>query len=569
MKPSRCWAALLLFAGGSAAAETLPAGEPVDEALVIDLTPAGFDALTGVLPSLLPSGVSIDPIGDGYEGLFGECWLGGYEYGLSNLWIDLSVGSASLVPRDGYLSIDLDINIAINDPGDTFALYTMLECIEDTCDGHVEPFTVSASTIVDLQVVTGADGLPAIEANVGDVAVDYTLSGSQIHLDNCAIGTVEDVLNFFGLSLYDIILSFAGGFIDDAVSGFVPEIEALIEDATSSVYIEQEIDLGGAVADLVIYPHEVRIREEGLRIAMAGLMDAAAPADCIAPYDVGGSYYFASDTPGIGAGPAGHHAGIFLSDEFGNQALYAIWRAGLLCQVVDSELTGGINLDTNLLLGILAGDAFKELFPEPRTMVILTRPVQPPELAFGTENDIGVSVQQLGLDFYAELDHRQSRTIGVDLNADIGVNLPFDATTGQLALDLDLAGENFDAMVTHNDFVPSADGDIEAALPGMVDTLVGPAVSGMLGETTFALPAIEGLGLTGMDVDAAGTDGDWLGLYASVGPVSYEAAGCDESGGGCDLGCGAVGPSPGRLALFALPLMVIVLRRRQDPDGNS
>ena len=564
MNPSRSWAGLLLLLGTTASAETYPAGEPVEEALVIDLTPDGFNAITGVLPELLPPGISIDPIGDGYEGAFGECWLGGYEYSLSNMWIDLSVGNASIVPRDGYIGIDIDIDIAVNDPSDTFALYTMLECIDDTCDGYVDPFTVSASTIIDLRVVTDEDGIPGIEANVGDVAVDYTLSGSQINLDNCAIGTVEDILNIFGISIFDIVLSFAGGFIDDAVSGFVPEIEALIEELTGSVYFEESLDLGGATADLAIYPHEIRIREEGLRIAMAGMVDAAEPSDCIADYDAGGSYYMASDTPKIGSGPGDHHAGIFLSDEFGNQALYGLWRAGLLCQTVDSELTGGINLDTNLLLGLLAGESFKELFPEPEPMVILTRPVQPPELVFNADNDIEVSVQQLGLDFYAELAHRQSRTIGVDLGADIGVNLPFDGATGNLALDLDLAGENFDAVVTHNDFVPSANPDIEAAVPGMVDTLVGPVVAGLLGETTFPLPAIEGLGLTALTVDAAGDSADWLGVYAAVGPVSYEAAGCDDSSGGCDLGCGAVGPSPGRFALFGLPLMLVALRRRES-----
>ena len=564
MTPLRTWPGLLLLLGTPAVAETYPAGTPVDEAVIIDLTPDGFDALTGVLPTLLPSGISVDPIGDGYEGAFGECWLGGYEYGVSNLWIDLAVGRADITPRDGYIEISLAIDIKVNEPSDTFELYTMLECIEDTCDGHVEPFTVTADTIVDMRVATGDDGLPYIEANVGDVAVDYTLSGSQINLDNCAIGTVEDILNIFGLSIFDIVLSFAGGFIDDAISGFVPEIEALIEEATSEVYIEQELDLGGAIADLVIYPHEIRIRDEGMRIAMAGLVDAREPAPCIAEYDEGGSYHIASDTPDIGDGPGDHHAGIFLSDEFGNQALYSLWRAGLLCQVVDSELTGGFAIDTNLL-GILADETFDPLFPTPQPMLIVTRPAAPPELVYNGANDIELAVQELGLDFYAELDHRQARVVGVDIATDIGLNLPFDETTGTLGIDLDISGDNVDAVVNHNDFAPEATADIEAAVPGMFDTLVGPVVGALLGETSIALPALEGLGLTGLDIDAAGPSSDWLGVYGSVGVVTYEAAGCDESGeGGCDLGCGAVGPSPGRFALFGLPLLFVALRRRTD-----
>ncbi len=560
-------AAPILLLGGEAGAETYPAGTPVDEAVVIDLTPQGFDSLTDVIPTLLPTGISIDPIGDGYEGAFGQCWLGGYEYALNNMWISLAVSEANIVPRDGYISLDLAIDIQVNDPSDTFELYTMLECIEDTCDGHVEPFTVTADTLIDLRVATGDDGKPYIDANVGDVTIDYTLSGSQINLDNCAIGTVEDVLNFFGLSIFDIVLSFAGGFIDDAVAGFVPEIEALIEDASSAAYVEQELDLGGVTAGLTIYPHEIRIREEGLRLSMAGLFEAGAAADCIADYDPGGSYHLASDTPDIGSGPGDHHAGIFVSDEFGNQALYALWQAGLLCQVVDSELTGGFSLDTNIL-GLVVEEAFDSYFPDAKPMVIVTRPKVAPELVFNGEDDVELSVQQLGLDFYAELDYRQARLMGVDIDADLGLNVPFDGTTGTLGLDIVVSGDNVDAVVTHNDLAADYNADIESGLPGLFDTLVGPIIGGVLGDTSFPLPALEGLGLTSMTVDAAGASGDWLGLYASVGTVTYEASGCDSSSGGCDLGCGAVGPSPGRFALFGFPLLVVLLRRRTEDDST-
>ncbi|MBO87416.1 MAG: hypothetical protein CL927_18875 [Deltaproteobacteria bacterium] len=563
MSPARFWPGLLLVASLPAAAETYPAGTPVDEALVIDLTPEGFASLTDIIPTLLPSGISIDPLGDGYEGVAGQCWLGGYEYALENMWISLSVADAQIVPRDGYISLDLSVDIQVNEASDTFELYTMLECIEDTCDGHVEPFTVTASTIIDMRIVTGEDGRPIIDTNVGDLAVDYTLSGSQINLDNCAIGTVEDILGIFGLSIFDLVLSLADGFIDDAISSFVPEIEALFEDASSSVYIEEELDLSGVVANLTLYPHEIRIREEGLRIAMAGLLDAGEPADCISAFDPGGSYHIASDTPDIGSGPGAHHAGIFLSDEFGNQALYALWRAGLLCQNVDSELTDGFSIDTNLL-GILAGETFDPFFETSKPMLIVTRPALPPELAFTTETDVAVNVEQLGLDFYAELDHRQTRLMGVDVGLDAGVNLPFDPITGTLGLEIALAGEDVDASVTHNDLVPTANAEIEAALPDVFDTLVGPIVAGLLGETTIALPAIEGLGLTALTVDSTGESADWLALYANIGAVSYEAAGCDDADAGCDLGCGAVGPSPGRFALFGFPLLMVAIRRRSE-----
>ena len=76
---------------------------------------------------------------------------------------------------------------------------------------------------------------------------------------------------------------------------------------------------------------------------MAGAMDADSNI-CVAEYDPGGSKATDSSIP---APAAGAQAEAVVSDELANQALYALWRSGLLCY--DLSDLSGLTLDTSLL----------------------------------------------------------------------------------------------------------------------------------------------------------------------------------------------------------------------------
>jgi hypothetical protein len=558
-------AAMLLLAPAMANAGEIASGELVEGAAAIDVTPDGFDAVTELLPGLLPSSLPVGDMGDSYGGLAGQCWLGGYEYAVRNLWIEMSVDDAQLIPQNGYLEIDMTATVQVNEPSDRFELYTELECIGDTCYGRVDPFQVHINTRVDLTIVENPDGSRGLDAHVGDIALDWSLSGTDIQFDDCFIGTVEDVLNFFGLSIFDLVLTLANGFIDDAVAGFVPEIEALLEDNFSQVSINQDLELAGVLAHLELYPGDIRIEPAGLRIRMDGMMGADGPATCVSDYDLGYATAVDSELPPIGSVGAGvdpnQHINVHLSDEFGNQALYSLWRAGLLCYTVDSELTG-FPLDTNIL-SLLAGDAFKPLFPTSTPLYIQTVPKKAPTLVYNGTNDVGVDIDELGLEFYADLDHRKSMLTAIDLSTEAGVNLVLDAPTGNLGVEVEIDPASMLAVVTENEFVPDATADIETKFSSVFGSLLGPILGSALGDLGFALPAFSGFGLSALTVAPAGTSEDWLGIYAQLGPVAYEGAGCDTSAEGCSGGCGVTGAPGGRLALLGLlPLGLAIIRRR-------
>ena len=480
---------LALTLGPSAHASTYAAGEVVENAATVDVTPGGFEAVVDIIPTLIPESIAIDDLGDS-DGT----WCFNYEYSLSNMWVALEVVDASIVPMNGYLQLDVELLIWINDGSDQFELYAEALCIGDTCYGNVDPFTATLSAQIGMEVVTGSDGEPTLDATVTLDTPGYDLSGDDIHLDECWIGTVEDVMNWFGLSFYDLVLSLAGSYLESAIQDFGPEIEEALEDAFSEATIEEEFDVNGIMVDMQLYPGDVEITPAGMRLGMNGMMGTDAQAQCIAAYDPGASTATFTDPPALGTAPAGvsgdYHVGLHLSDDIGNQALYALWRGGLLCYTIDEET---FPIDTSML-GLLAGDAFDELFPESKPMIIETRPRAQPTMDFASGHDVGVDIEELGLEFYGELDHRQALIVAMDLEADVGVDLVFDGTTGELVAEVALGGEDVAAAVTDNEFCESATPDIEENFANVFDTIAGGVLDGALEGLAFALPLPRGHG---------------------------------------------------------------------------
>ena len=577
---------LFVLLSGESLAATVPAGTMIDGAIQVDVTEHGLDALSGLASAFVPESIPVDPLGDEYPGLWDQCWLGGYAYEVSNLQISIEFNDIEITPNTGYLDVDLEIEVQINSISDPFFLYTELECIGSTCEGRVEPFIVDAFTTIALDVVEGPDGTPSLDATIGELSVDHGLTGDAVHLEDCPIGTILDILGFFGLDLIDILLPAVEGAIDDAVTDFGPEIETLLEDAFSQAVIDQEIDVQGSILHIAAQPGDVVIRPAGIRLIMDGMAEAGDAHPCVAQYDPGGSIATASSAPGIGEPPEGigstYALGALVSDDFGNQALYALWRSGLLCYTVDEDL--GFPIDTSVL-GLLAGDAFNQLFPDPSPMVIQTRPLNAPYLDFAGDNDVGILVDELGLDFVAELDHRKARVMGIGLDVDAGVNLGFDGNTGELGIEIVLDAGSFASTVTDNEFVPRATESIEASFASVFNGLIGGLLGDFLGDLSFAIPGFEGVGLTDLEITAAGENEDWLGAYTWIGVVPYESTSCggcggEGEGGGCagdseGAGCadtsGGCGGSSGgcafshgqrRWSLFLLPIFLVLLRRR-------
>ncbi len=519
----------------AATAATWPPGELINPGVSIDITEGGFDAVAALIPELLPSAIDIPETGGGDPGLFDYCYLGGYEYKLTNGAVAIEVVDTSIKPGAGVLEINASLMVSINDPANPFDLYFSLACIDDTCLGYVNPFPVDVSTTMQLTVVDDGSGRRTLDATMGEIVVVYELDGANdIYLGECAIGSVEEVLNFVGLSIYDLLIGALDSTLQDQIKALGPTLEETIEDAFSAATIEQDLELNGAVVHLLLQPSNVEITPASMRLWMEGSFEGA-PADCIAAYDPGGSLRTDSELPGPTDVPNGvgadYHFGALIGDDFANSALYALWRGGLLCYQLDAA-SSPIPLDTSILNG-LTGDVFAPLFPEAVPVELSVRPAKPPEVVYTGAHDIGLGINELHLDFYAALDGRAARLISTQLDGQAGADLNLDGATGLLAIDVDLDPANFVPTVSYNEIDPAANEHMVANFGGLLGTVLDSVAGPLLADLSFGLPSFSGLGLTELTVSETGGDKDWLGAYAWLGPVEYSGGGCGGCGGGC------------------------------------
>ncbi|MFT6147048.1 MAG: hypothetical protein ACJAZO_000492 [Myxococcota bacterium] len=553
-----------------ATAQTVPADAPIERAVSIQVTQTGLDNFGAFLPALIPESLAIDDVRQSGGG--GFC-LAEFELELGNTAAGMGVEVALEIvdirfrPVTGRLNTQIDLLVSINDSGNPFDFNFDVACISGNCAGWVRPFPVTATVPFQLAVVTAPDGSRVIDATVEPITIDNGLNNTHIELiDSCStLDTIDSVLAAFNLSIYDFIIGVVDPFLAGAIDDQVGDIELQIEDALSAARYEDVIDLAGAELSVLIEPRDIDITPGGLTIDLLGAI--SSPADpCIADLDPGGSLLTDTLVPEIGDNPAGTEFIIHVGDELVNQGLYGVWRSGLLCYEIsaESEIDIGFPIDSSLL-GLLGGEGFEDILPEePQPIVIVTNPIEAPTADFEGGYDLTAEVRELGLDIFTEIDFRQTRALGLTIEADAGVDIVFDGNTGLLAADIALGPDNITIIATHNELVVEASAAIEDSVSGLVgvllDSLVGDALSGF----EFSLPSFEGVGLVTAEAAPSG-DGDWLGLTATIGDVPYEGAGCDEAGGcsggdttgGCSSAAGGMGA-----ALFLLPL-VLVRRRRQ------
>ncbi|MDP6932916.1 MAG: hypothetical protein QGG40_08355, partial [Myxococcota bacterium] len=382
------------------------------------------------------------------------------------------------------------------------------------------------------------------------------------------------------LDIYGWITDLVEPTVQDALGDFSSDLEETIEDAFSQAVIQEEFEVQGATVTVDLFPSDIDISTDGLRMTMSSAFSANA-AECISDYDPQGSLATASNPPDIGETPSEitstPHVAALPSDDMLNQAIYAFWRGGVLCYTIDEDLFA---LDTSIL-GLLAGEAFDDLFPEAAPMIIETRPQKSPLVNFAGEHDLVAEVEAMGLDFIAEVDHRMAVVVGIDLDLDVPVDLSFDPEFGSLDIEVGLDTQNIGTTVTTNELVPDSSSDIEANFGQVIDTLAGSLLESQLDDLSFNFPGLvleedtgeisdqEPLGVTDLEAAGAGDNLDWFGTYLWLGTVEYEASGCNsEDGGcggcdsGCEGGCTTTGRGANQWALFALSLALFVLRRR-------
>ena len=555
----------LMLTGLTVEAGVNPPDAEIENAIVVDIPPDGFARVVEIIPALIPLEIPIDDVSEEIE-RGGSC-LNDVWFDIANLNIGIEVADADIIPKEGFLDFSVALDVNINDAINPFFLDYMLSlCIEYNCEAYVDPFQVdiAAQIMMDVADLDG-DGINELNATFENFTYNYDLESNDINVNNCALSTFEDVLNFFGVSVFDLILGIVEPTVETLVVELVPTLEETIEDAFNQLSIQESIEFEGSTLDIALSPEDIAIKSEGLRVQMNGSATTGAGADCISAFDPNGSLATPTTLRNIGYKPPGVSGDVLVTidDDFANQILYSAWRSGVLCQTIDAST---FPIDTSIL-NLITGDAFVDLFPETSPLVIQTKPSVPLEINMATASDVGIDVEDLDLDFFAEVDGRQTRILSLGLNTDVGVNIPFNNQTGDLAVDLDLNGDRVDPTLPYNEFLPDSDDLIMESFLDQFDTILGLIdIDSLIGDLAFTLPAINGVGLSDLDFAGTGQNSADVGAFASIGVVPYTTGtGCGEEGdAGCEEGCSSNGSTSSKFTLLIGGLMFGLVRRRPN-----
>jgi hypothetical protein len=607
--------ALALASLPSAALAVWTAEQDIWPAVYVDVTPQGFASFEGVVRALLPPTFPIDPSLINQQGNIDLILAGSdYSFGVDNLYVLPEIVDLSIVPDTDELVVRLDLRASINTPADPAILHfdanlsllglITFDVIDEDCAMNIDQAPIDLTATVYLSVAKDPRGNVLYDAN-GNIMLDVAFQEVDFPLPpleqedlnlrsapggSCIIDDIADIADFIGLDVVELVLQELEPTLDAQISSVLGDLETQLEDTFDMLVINTEIDLLGKPLGISAYPRDFFVSPEGLRLELGGRFDGGAlPDPCVSRFDSGTSIQTIPIDdpryPGVGASPFGVPAiGIMVNDDWLNQAAYAAWRSGLLCQEISDgaspvELPVPIN---TTLLNLLSGQQFAELFPTASKLVIKTRPEQPPTVKVAGQSAIDLNLDKLGVDFMAELDGRLVRAAGIDLSAAVGVDLAFDAATGNLGADIAFDPSQIEALVSFNDLLPEANTQIEGGFSALADTLVGPLLDTALQGLSFPLPSFSGIGLTTLSVGGIGSNprprpeypngwpADFLGIYGDLGSVAYgstdPAAGCDLLGGSdptAALACDASGRTTGRAATLGVALAIAALRRRR------
>ncbi len=604
MRPGAFLTVLTLLAPATALAD-IPLGSIVEDGVLVDVNEEGFSMVTDSVAALIPPSIDVPPfsMSDSSGCIFGGC---AYRYRIeaSNMWVEILLDEVAIIPGTNALSMHADVTVNVNsaaDPGDLYVFFELayIDIADETCDLYLDPIHLSFDVPMTLELVpdpygTDVDGDGTPDTKRMDVVIpepvwNWDADSDDFNFGGCdsadVINGANDVLSFFGLDLYELILDSMEPVIDDVVDAIPATVEPMIEDLFTELTISEVIDLGVPLT-FTVWPNSLEITPTvaqtpgAIRIGMASAIDVPV-SDCVADYVTGGALETPSQPP-----PVGDSGGIafspqisaFVDDDFANYFLYAAWAGGLLCYDLRSDdptLELPIPLDTSLLSIIAPGEvpgtsAFSAFIPEAVPMSIVTDPRAAPVVDPSGPHDLDVVANDLGLDFVAEIDGRRARLFQAELDAVAGVDLAFDPYTGNTSFVVDVNGDSFVADVTYNELAPAASATISGQFSALFDILVAPILADATSGLFFPPMTFEGIGLLQLETAQTGPSGDWLGAYTEVGEVPYYAAGCDTKKKGksscdtssCSYGCssdGGVG-----VAFLGFPFVVALLRRRRS-----
>ncbi len=522
--PLACAAAIALGSVPSTSLGQDVPQEPVtiDPALSLHVSADGLDALGAAIGAIVPSGLRAVNLSGEID--CDEEEEGTLLYSAEDIQVHLSADTVEIAPSAGRLDLTLALTVW-SDPAAIVATGTCVLELDENCTLELAPTNLDVEVGILLTLVDGA-----IDASVDGFTFTHGNFGNPI-ATGCVLGDALETMQGYGV---DII----GDILDDVLDGQLEELETQLEEMLNglaqAVAFNDTLEAMGATISYSLEASELDISASGLRLGFTAEFGALEYGPCV-PQE--GRYLPSShDMPALtGLIPDSttpYHIAIVVNEDTANQALHAVWQAGMLC--IDVAELAGIDF-TTAFLEPAAPDVVPALWPDPITLDVRTSAAEPPLAEFldGPTIDAALLLNVFG----PELD-RTTRYWANGLFANVGLGLALQ--DGAIAIDIGFDIEtHLGITVAYNEWIPRS---VPEGFAGLIPTLVPDTL--IPGDLSFPIPSLFGLTLHSLDMRVVGAEGDYLGLYGWIDPTQVEAMVIDDIDLG-GVGCGDTGEGGG------------------------
>jgi MYXO-CTERM domain-containing protein len=525
----------------------LPADQTVEGGAQIRVTRQGFAKLTSVVPGLINAQIANGfcvPQGSQYSVDYcyqtqGQCSPGCKVTVGLNQTVFSATNSQTLT-----VAIDMSVNATVPTDAPFF----------DPCNIYVDGDSVRGIADIELGTDVATGELTVRLARIRNVDLsDLSLTGSGGFCSGAS--TFADFLkDYFAQEIVDYLTPR----IDQLVRGFLPDplgIEGVVDvgpllasiSPGSQGAIEARLIPGGFVTldsnaqglSLGVITGINSDEDPATRSAALDSEPAlcvppiAAPSFGSPPHSLPITARSTFSIPAVAAldgmpDPVGSDLAIGLSettlDLIGHHAV----ASGVLCLGIGTRVVPQLELATFGLLVPSIADLGTEDGHDP--VLLVTRPQQALDFTIGENTAaspaLTVHARNLEIDVYAFLYERYVRAFTIEATVDLGINLEFDHPTGgPWRVKPTLVGLNSSEVtvrVLNSQFVAESAAQLEAALPAVLELLVG-----QLAIPPISLPTFAGFDIVDPSIaHIAAPQDDFLALNATldVGGMPFGAA---------------------------------------------
>jgi hypothetical protein len=248
-------------------------------------------------------------------------------------------------------------------------------------------------------------------------------------------------------------------------------------------------------------------------------MDGQFETDTVDPETpaFAGSYSTISTPPTMGThspGGSTYGFGLGVDDDFLNQALYEVYRSGLMTFHIDQEWAQeqGFSYDLTTTDLALFFPELYVMYPD-RPIEFWMLPYLPPILVYNAKDSLDVSLQlgDLTMSMMVIPDGGDPvKAFTMALAIDIPVTIDVNTETNTLSLTFGTPNVYVDI---YDELVDFHDELIEGLVPLLVSVIM-PYIGDLLGE--FPIPVLEGFTIDVVEMSIFGSGDDYLGIFADL-----------------------------------------------------